>query len=456
MLTSPSTIVAPQPVPRPALLDGVVLLAYVLITTLFTYPLSLNLSTYISTIDSQQFLWTVWWTHRAIEQGATPYFTPYLYYPEGLDLYYHTMNIWYGWVAYPLAKLFGLVVAYNLVALLVFVVACYVTYWLAYDITRSRIAGFAAGLLFGFAPTQVFHFSIGQENLHSVLWMPLYVLAVRHWLAPGGRLRWLLTAAIALILTSYADWLHATALLLFSGVLALWVLVAERQQWQATLGRVAWRSAALGGLYTLGIGAVVAQMVAQWFTADTPYMLRPFWDTIYHSADVFGFFVPNPYHPFWGAWAQQQIDNLTIPGILNTTVVLPYMSLALAIVAAVVYGKAARFWLVCAILFAILALGPQLRIAGNLTSIWLPYNLLYDYSILRISRAPGRLVIMTLLALAVLAAIGIQAVLVRLAQHPRARLAYNGAAVLLVALVILNCYHFAARSGPCQRCPPSL
>ncbi|NJO04238.1 MAG: hypothetical protein HC876_01130 [Chloroflexaceae bacterium] len=360
MLTSPSTIVAPQPVPRPALLDGVVLLAYVLITTLFTYPLSLNLSTYISTIDSQQFLWTVWWTHRAIEQGATPYFTPYLYYPEGLDLYYHTMNIWYGWVAYPLAKLFGLVVAYNLVALLVFVVACYVTYWLAYDITRSRIAGFAAGLLFGFAPTQVFHFSIGQENLHSVLWMPLYVLAVRHWLAPGGRLRWLLTAAIALILTSYADWLHATALLLFSGVLALWVLVAERQQWQATLGRVAWRSAALGGLYTLGIGAVVAQMVAQWFTADTPYMLRPFWDTIYHSADVFGFFVPNPYHPFWGAWAQQQIDNLTIPGILNTTVVLPYMSLALAIVAAVVYGKAARFWLVCAILFAILALGPQL------------------------------------------------------------------------------------------------
>lgn len=393
------------------------LAAYTLITIGFLYPLSLHPQAYLSRIDAQQLAWGCWWVMEAIQRGLSPFFTPFLYHPEGVSLYFHTLNPFYAVLTLPLQPLVGIVAAYNLIGMLVFISAAGGAAWLGTTLSGSRWGGFVAGIVFGFAPTHFFHFDVGQSQMQTVVWLPIYVLCLYHWLyAPHAltppirtQLRWLLGAALALTLTSYVDWQLVVYQLIFSVYAALWVLATQRTHRLQTLGQVLLRGVLLGGLYALAAAPLLLPTLAEFRATEQPYMLRSNQDTIDHSADLLAFLIPAPYHPLWGAWSEQLLDGFRRPGILVTMVPLSYVGLGLAAVAGGRNWRAARFWLGAMLMFLVFALGPVLRVAGTVTEIPLPYELLNQINIIRISRAPARYVIPAILCLAVLAAIGIAA-----------------------------------------------
>lgn len=391
------------------------LAGYVLLTVLLLYPLSVQPHAYLSRIDARQLAWGCWWLMQAMQQGWAPFFTPLLYFPEGVSLYFHTLNPFYAALSLPLQPLVGVVAAYNLIGLLVFVASAAGAAWLGTTVSGSRWGGFVAGVVFGFAPTHVFHFDVGQSQMQTVVWLPIYVLCLYHWLlAPDAlttpwrqRVRWLLAAALALTLTSYVDWQLVVYLLVFSVFAAVWVLVAQHERLLPTLRAVLWRGGLLAVLYALTVAPLLLPTLREFQATSAPYMLRSQQDTLDHAADLLAFFVGSPYHPLWGAWSSDVLDSLRRPGILVTLVALSHTALLLAVVAVLRRWQQARFWLVAMLLFLVLALGPQLRIGGIVTEIPLPYALLNQLSVIRISRAPARYVIPAILFLAVLAAIGV-------------------------------------------------
>lgn len=418
--------------------------AYSLITLIFLYPLSLHPHAYLARIDASQLAWGCWWMMEAIQQGLSPFFTPLLYYPEGVSLYFHTLNPFYAFLSLPFQPLIGVVAAYNVIGMLVFISTAVGAAWLGTTLSGNRWGGFIAGIVFGFAPTHFFHFDVGQSQMQTVVWLPIYVLCLYHWLyAPHALsqplragLRWLLGAVLAITLTSYVDWQLVVYLLIFSIYAALWVLLAQRAHMSHTLAQVGLRGALVGSLYALAVAPLLLPTLAEFRATEQPYMLRSNQDTIDHAADLLAFFIPAPYHPLWGAWSEQILDGIRRPGILITMVPLSYVALGLAAVAVWRNWPLARFWLGAMLLFLVLALGPVLRVNGTVTDVPLPYELLNQINIIRISRAPARYVIPAILCLAVLAAIGVAALQqIRMRPHMRYALPLGLAALLLFEYV---------------------
>lgn len=404
-----------QKPPYPLAAELLVVAGYILLVFALTYPLSLHPGSLVVGlfVDAESHMWSYWWMREALlELHTNPFFTTRLYYPEGVSLYFYAYNVVHALLSIPLQSLFGLIVAYNLTEMLGFFGAAWGTYWLARDITGSRRASFVAGVVFGFAPLQVFHFSVGQPNLHGVEFLPVYVLCIRRWLG-GGRAAWLFGSAIALALNAFSDWQYALYAQLFTLVLLVALLIGQgrqRRQWRAALWSLGWRTAAVQSLFLLAVAPVLVPMVRE-LLLPRPYMFRSRRDTIYHSADLLSFLVPNPHHPLWGDWSLALFDALKPPGVLLAFVCLSYGALVLAAVAAVRHWPQARFWVWCGVVFLVLSLGPQLRVGGTVTDIPLPYEVLFQFKVLRVSRAPARYVVITLLCLAVLAALGTRSLL---------------------------------------------
>jgi hypothetical protein len=90
------------------------------------------------------------------------------------------------------------------------------------------------------------------------------------------------------------------------------------------------------------------------------------------------------------------------------------------------------FWVIALLVFIVLALGPALHVAGQLTGIPLPYALLYQLvPFVNIIRAVSRFAVMSMLCLAVLVGLGLQAVIERSTSNVQRRAWIALAAVLI-------------------------
>jgi hypothetical protein len=378
---------------------------------IFTWPLAAQLSSGVAgrSVDAEQFLWAYWWFRRSlVVQHISPFWTPLLYYPEGVSLRYFTTNTLHALLAIPLQAIFGLVMTFNLIGLAIFVAACISMVWLAYDLSGSRAGALVAGVAFAFAPMQVFHWRVGQYNMLSVEFLPLYMLCLRRVLqADARRWRWVLAAAVALACAALCDWQFLIFLGLYSLLAVVAALLGDRRRWRSILGPALLVAALAAGVLLPYVLPMLGEL------SSDSYMLRSEDDTIIHAADVKAFVVPNPASRFWGDWATAQLAPLSDIGVVQTVVSVSLVTLALAAVGTLRRWRQARFWLITGGLFWLLSLGPRLKWFGTLTDIQLPYALLQQFKIVQVSRFPARYAMITQICLAVLAALGVAALLQR-------------------------------------------
>jgi hypothetical protein len=423
------------------------LLGYLALALVMTYPLAREFSRAIpgDGFDGWQNVWNLWWVKRALlVEGSNPYFTRMVDYPVGVFLYFHTLNIFNGLTFLPITLGGGPLVAYNVAALFSFVAGGYGVYLLALQVVsrvsatgrlarhQVQVAAFLAGVVFAFSPYHMAHL-LGHMQLISLEWLPFYALFIIRqldnsvgWqtgrptgrrsrkLSAGRHLRYVLISALFLVLVAACDWYYAFYMVLFTGLYWLWV-IWQRRIWLApTLG-----VAAVALFFMLATSPVLVPLVRESARAD--YMVPPAGSTERLSADLSAFVTPSELHPLWGGWATRWADRFTAT-TSERTVFAGYSVLALALVALVTRWRLARFWALCALVFATLALGPVLHIAGN--TLWggigpipLPYALLQKaMPLLRISRSVSRFDVVVMLSLGVLAAIGLNWLLSRVGE----------------------------------------
>ncbi|MEZ4713052.1 MAG: hypothetical protein R3A44_38035, partial [Caldilineaceae bacterium] len=484
--------------PRFRSTHALVLLAYTLLTGVMTWPLARNLASAIpgDSFDGWQNYWNLWWMKTAlVDELHSPLTTDLLYAPTGVSLYFHTLNPFNGLFTLPIQLAGSLMVAYNAVVFISWVLGGYGMFLLARwllrgekpppslplegegQITRPRrrisppyqeragggswleiAPSFLAGLVYTFAPFHMAHL-LGHMQVMSLQWLPFYVLALLHaadrrrngfpWLREVGQ------AGFFLALVGLCDWYFVLYLFFLTGLFVLWHWAADALRASRgaklvqfpliivrNLERWATPPLLAGLLFLLLLSPMLIPMMREALRFD--FMVRPPTDLYTLSASLTDFLIPNRLHTLF------RPDSFVWPGnqiapVSERTIAIGYLPLILAIWGVMRDRKRSGFWLFSALFFLALALGPVIHL-GNIVQTDVPmlppgdapltptlFSLLNrTIPFMSISRSVSRYALMVQFAVAVLAAIGLSAITAR-RQSNRAA---GAVAVLCCAIVL--------------------
>ncbi len=382
------------------------LVLYGLVAIAFTWPLVLHLGDRViqkgNSGDVWQHLWNIWWLRFSLlDLHALPYYTPMLYYPSGANLFFHALDPMDGYLFTPVQLITGVVAAFNLNILFQITVAGWGAYLLARYLTGNRAAALVAGLIYACSPLESALVNLGQLELTSIEWLPLFILCLikalnrekRPWL-------WRVLSVGLLIVLSLDSWYYVLYALIFSGLYGLYRLSQERGEWKRI-------SLTLAGILTAYFVIISPLLFVTLREASSKGTTQGLSTVIYNSATLKGFFTTGP-SLLWGLFGSKA--NTEFRGNF-----LGYVALILAGMGLITNFKKGWFWLATGLIYAGLALGPVLHLSfdpdwTSLTAdngLSMPDRLLYNLPFGNIARVPLRFTLITMLAGAMLAAFGL-------------------------------------------------
>jgi hypothetical protein len=355
--------------------------------------------------DALQNYWNIWWIDKAVTQLHTsPWHTSYLHYPYGTTLLGQTLNPFNGFMGVFLLRFLSLTETYNVVVALSYVVAGVATFRLVYHLTRSYFASLAAGYLYAFSNYHVVH-TQGHLQLVSLEWIPLFILFF--WvlitrLSVGAAVG----AAVSLFLVLLCDYYYCFYCVMAGALLLGWRIVESRR-----LSRTAIRAGVLpAAVFTLLATALTGPLVLALLVSNHNDPFLGNHDPNSYSLDLLAPFTPDHWWRFisWmpSTWTDQaNIEQVTYIG-LAVTAMLVYAMVKRRNIPQAHVGA----WVVVALVFFLLSLGPTLHVAGQVkpAPIQLPYALLGDvFPPLSMGGVPSRMIVMTMLSVAVLFGAGL-------------------------------------------------
>ncbi len=415
---------------------GSTLLGFFVLSIGVTSPLLLRLDQMMlaSGAGTDAFIgvWDLWWAREALTRGLDPLETSWVFHPHGTNLALHTLCLTYGILSVPVQLLVrpiyagmsgvpassvsagqgaadpgSLFVVYNLVVLASFTLSGYLTYRLARSVIASRLplpsphprtAAIVAGVLFActnyrFANTVRLHV-LGTEFLVLCVWAWFCFLR-----RPDARRLLLFAGAGVLVMYNsleYAAYVPLLCLVLAAGSIPGWRAV--RIQLRGNRLRGSWRIAVGSLAVVLAVVPLVAALLRRSGEGATSFDPRL---AAFFSADLLDFFLPNPRHPLWGS-AFRDITAGFHRGDSGFGLTIGWSALALFVAASAALfsrrrgkdedaglqqagdidprplglpanaGPDPRVWFWGAIVFLILALGPELHVAGRSAGLPLP------------------------------------------------------------------------------------
>ncbi len=436
--------------------QSLVILGHLALTLLFTWPLVANFVTATPGFmleDRDQNLWNLWWVSHAIASLQNPYHTNLIYYPTGVSLYFHTLAPFNGLLAVPLIPLFGLIVTYNLIVVISFVLTGYGSYLLVKHIlsgtrpeqgeqrftpteetssaqvdnttqhsalsTQHSALAFVASVAFTYS---AFHLSQlrGILQLISLEWLPFYLYFLMRLLpplpaipVPRGRsaLRDGALAALCLLLLALVDWYYTMYALLFTALYLVYLLLAGWRGWLPLGVREVMVRA--GATLLLGVTLMLPILIPMLGELRaSPYVNPSATEVENYSADLVAFVLPMRDHPIFGDFSRSVRDSWPLAAATNQYEV--YLGFSVLILAAIgLFARHVRpfsvFLAIVALLFFSLALGPVLHIGGvAYPGVPMPYRLFDKLPLASISRSPDRFTVLVTLCLSILLAFGLQ------------------------------------------------
>ena len=404
--------------------EGLVIVTFGLLAGLGTFPLAFHATDAIPAGgDSWQNYWNLWWVKKALlDQHVNPYFTPDIYFPYGASLYFHTLNLAPAVIALPAAVTLGIPAAFNFLVFLSFVLSGYGAYRFALyvleqvnhegdvDADAIRLAAFIAAVAFVFSSYRYVHL-FSHLDLLSTQWLPLYALFLLKVKDEAGW-RNIAIASIFLAAAMLTAAYYMFFLLVFTALVVADLVLRRRRNALPQLLRISGVLAA----FVIITSPVLIPMLVHGRTEGRTQ--NPAYDIDRFSTDALAFVVPSPLHSIWGPVVTPIYRLLMRPGSnIEIVAFLGFVPLALSLLGIKRYATMRKLWLPLAIVFAALALGPVLHIAGRVIlpeiSFLTPYSLLTLLPYGDMPRVPARYVVMTILCLAVMAGAGVCTLLKR-------------------------------------------
>lgn len=413
--TLPLTEGGTQIAPRLAIKDHLIIILFYLILSLaYTFPLLLNMNS-VTGGDGHFFVHSFWWFKKALSSFQNPFYTNYIFYPEGISLVFQSSTFSNFLLTLPLSFVAGINVAVNAAYILSYVLSGYTAFLLARDYTKSGPAAIVAGTIFAFTP---FHFSHGPNHLHisTLQWIPLYLLMLNYSLK-RDEWRWPIFAGMAMGAIILTDQHQAISVAIVTMLSLPFLILRRGDGWQlrvvSGVKRKAMAFLLIIATVLLVTGGYLYQ-AAQYLIKDGTALRVGIFDhggANAFAGDLAAYFVPPPYHPLWG----KLFTGVHPSG--EGGLFFGYLPLLLVVAGVVRFRRElpVKLMILLGPFFWLISLGPTLHMNG----VWqwggehvlLPFFWLAKLPIFADIRTPNRFHMITILAVSILAAYGVKAVL---------------------------------------------
>jgi hypothetical protein len=350
--------------------------------------------------DTRFYEWALRWTPWALEHGRNPIFSDRIFAPAGMDLARTTFIPGPALVMYPITRVFGPLVSYNILMALGPALAAWAAYLVCHRVTRTFWPSLLGGYLFGFST-----YMVGQmhEHVNLVLIFPVPLavyLVVRRVEGSIGIVAFVGYLALTLIgLCSIMPETFATATLF--GFLAFACALAVAGRDRSRMFRVGLEVA-----LAYGIAAVALLPYLVSFLHHVPGLsrLRP---AETGSIDMLSPLLPRPGTVFGSAIPLLRItDRFPLAGLPAEDAGYVGVALVLMVVLFVVSERKRRetWGLLGFVLFVtVLSFGSSLYLAGRRIGTGL--GVMITHAPLLLNAGPPRFPAYSALALGVIAAI---------------------------------------------------
>ena len=383
----------------------VVTLAYAVLTFLMALPFSLSPGSQVvaDVPDTHLYIWTLAWDAHAFLHQPFRIFDANIYYPFAGTLAYSENLIGSAFLAAPIIWLTGnLVLAMNLTALITCVLCGTGAFVLARRLHVSLAGAFICGLIFAFAPPRFFR--LGQLHMTAVQWIP-FSLAFLHSYLDRGRRRDLLLAVACFSLQALSSGHGAIYLVLSIVALVGWRFVFGGEiairRWLGDFGAA--------GAYLLApsVWVILPYRIAQ----DEAGLLRAYRPGMQPGIESF-LASPSRLHLYVQATLLERFikepDAYLFPGILV---------LVLAAVAMTKWPARRRLRDNMTAFYFLIAVLSTLMFVDRPFELWRYLYWLPGFNFIRV---PSRFIVLTMLALAVLAGLGFDRIAARASRRAKA------------------------------------
>ena len=221
--------------------------------------------------DPQFYVWSMRWWPYAVTHWTNPLFSSQIGAPQGYDLAWASTTPSVDLLMWPVTALFGVLVSYNVMLLLVPPVAAWAAFVAARRLTGRFWAALLAGAVYGFSPYELIHNWQGQPNLTVIALFPLMVYLVLRWWDGALRAVWYVVAMAVAMAVEFYTFNEAFAEM--TAVLAAGLLIGFAVAGRASRGAVA-RLAGLTGIAFAGAVAASAPYLVYSLRHDTGALTR--------------------------------------------------------------------------------------------------------------------------------------------------------------------------------------
>jgi hypothetical protein len=426
---------------------AVPILLYFASFAILTFPfiLQFNRAFLTDREDGYQMIWDEWWVRYSIlKLHRSPFTTPLLHFPFGTSLWLHTLMPFNGLLSIPLTAIFSEIHAFNLIIVLGFVGSGVTAFWLCWNVTRSYWPSLAGGFAFECCSYRWAH-SFGHVNLISTEAFPLFLLGLLT-LSKRPRIPTAIGTAMAMLVALLCDQYQFLYCVLSCGVLLVWWVFSGRiGQNLRRRHLIAFAAFLVTSLLTCG--PIVLGMLHE--SGHPPLRSH---DADWYSADLLG-----PWVPDW-AWLYSEWTRPVWSPLSNSSVEKSIcLGPAVVIAAFCAFFPRRRpprlrlgslsLFAALAVTFMLLAFGPTWRVVAIPITTYTPYRLLaFLLPPLRLAGCTARMMIVTQLAVSVLAAAGLS----RLARVKTAERRSALTVLFVIALV------FESQPRVLPVCPPDV
>ncbi len=343
---------------------------FVILSIIMTYPLVARMGRAAAGAggDGSYFIWLVGWYQKALFQlKISPFFAPYLNYPQGWNLATTDITPAMVGLALPGSLLFGPTWGYNFAMLLSFILSGWGMYLWVRHLTDDNWAGLVAGTVFAFLPYRMAHFIVGHLSLAGTQWFPFYFWGLFD-LLKQEKFSWkpVLMAGIAAGLIGLTSPYYVYMTILITVVFLLGFVIFKG--YKRLRHAVFWESLVAFGLLAMvlvGLSMLpYLRLNAQGGLQErsVEYMNR-------YSASPTDFVIPSIKQFLWGGW----IDRTFNPEIFQeATLYIGVVALVLVVIAWIKRRRLRHPELLgiaslVAVVAFVLALGMQLHWLGTTT-----------------------------------------------------------------------------------------
>lgn len=311
-----------------------IFLSYVIVTFIYTYPGMLNMTGKMYAFHGDALTgFGVWWISYALLHHLSPYFSPLVASPFGMN----TPTIEWGTMG-PLVALTLLVnetFAYNFMMILSFPLAAMTMYCLCYHITKNKTASMVAGLIYAFCPNHVWKSYAFVDQTVGMQWIPLYVLFLLKLREERTYKNAILTGALfaLVLLTSF---INGYMVAIFTAYFVLfdlgYVYLTKRKldvDWQIVKVAAAALLTCIVAILPFTYSLLREMITTPAETAS--YMLaRPFGHLSSLAARPVDYLLPSYSHPLFGPLISKLVPSDTMRGEFTHGLYIGYAALCLA------------------------------------------------------------------------------------------------------------------------------